>query len=219
MSAADIRVLALCLTLELEENGDWRVRTRLGETLPRQPPPSQAENDDSHGDNKVFHEDESTSMGEQADTELAEEAHEKLDLGGESAPPTDDDAGNDEDTLGGPDGTSDEESADVQADSREEVAEEPADEASDAGSDSSGGGEWITPDNLQKRKARDMGLFSPLDSDVAQPARSQMKAAVITGDFAMQNVALQMGLNVFGNEGKRVRFVKSWVLRCHACYK
>ena len=46
-----------------------------------------------------------------------------------------------------------------------------------------------------------------------------MKAAVLTGDYAMQNVALQMGLNVLGSGGKRVREVRTWVLRCHACFK
>ncbi len=41
----------------------------------------------------------------------------------------------------------------------------------------------------------------------------------MTADFAMQNVLLQMGLNLVGTEGKRIQKVKSWVLRCHACYK
>jgi hypothetical protein len=30
---------------------------------------------------------------------------------------------------------------------------------------------------------------------------------------------LQMGLNVLGSGGKRVREVRTWVLRCHACFK
>jgi hypothetical protein len=34
---------------------------------------------------------------------------------------------------------------------------------------------------------------------------------VLTGDYAMQNVALQMGLNVLGSGGKRVREVRTWV--------
>jgi len=41
----------------------------------------------------------------------------------------------------------------------------------------------------------------------------------MTADFAMQNVILQMGLNLVGVEGKRIEKVKSWVLRCHACFK
>jgi RNA-binding protein NOB1 len=41
----------------------------------------------------------------------------------------------------------------------------------------------------------------------------------MTGDFAVQNVLLQMGLALVGTEGKRIQKVKSWVLRCHACFK
>ncbi|KAJ6538554.1 Nin one binding Zn-ribbon like-domain-containing protein [Mycena vulgaris] len=44
-------------------------------------------------------------------------------------------------------------------------------------------------------------------------------AGCMTADFAMQNVLLQMGLNLVGVEGKRIQKVKSWVLRCHACFK
>ncbi len=46
-----------------------------------------------------------------------------------------------------------------------------------------------------------------------------MTVACITGDFAVQNVLLQMGLNLVGVHGSRVRSVKSFVLRCHACMK
>lgn len=46
-----------------------------------------------------------------------------------------------------------------------------------------------------------------------------MKAAILTGDFAMQNVALQIGLNVLGAGGKRIRDVKTWILRCYGCFK
>jgi RNA-binding protein NOB1 len=28
-----------------------------------------------------------------------------------------------------------------------------------------------------------------------------------------------MGLNLVGLEGKRIERIKSWVLRCHACFK
>jgi RNA-binding protein NOB1 len=37
-------------------------------------------------------------------------------------------------------------------------------------------------------------------------------------DFAVQNVLLQMRLKAYGPEGYRIRQVKSWLLRCHACY-
>lgn len=41
----------------------------------------------------------------------------------------------------------------------------------------------------------------------------------MTADYAMQNVLLHMGLNLVGLEGKNITSVKTWVLRCHACYK
>jgi RNA-binding protein NOB1 len=35
----------------------------------------------------------------------------------------------------------------------------------------------------------------------------------------VQNVLVQMGLGLVGEGGKRIKSVKSWVLRCHACFK
>ena len=46
-----------------------------------------------------------------------------------------------------------------------------------------------------------------------------IKTACMTGDYAVQNVLLQMGLKLVGEGGKRIGKVKSWVLRCHACFK
>jgi RNA-binding protein NOB1 len=45
------------------------------------------------------------------------------------------------------------------------------------------------------------------------------RAAVATTDFAMQNVVLQMNLELLSVDGMKIRKVKSWVLRCGACFK
>lgn len=46
------------------------------------------------------------------------------------------------------------------------------------------------------------------------------RAACATTDFAMQNVLLQMNLILLSSEsGMRIRRLKSWVLRCGACFK
>jgi RNA-binding protein NOB1 len=42
---------------------------------------------------------------------------------------------------------------------------------------------------------------------------------VVTADFAMQNVLLQMGIQVIGTGGKMVKAVKTFVLKCHSCFK
>lgn len=50
------------------------------------------------------------------------------------------------------------------------------------------------------------------------PPMSQ-RTACATTDFAMQNVLLQMNLILLSTEGMRIRRLKSWVIRCGACFK
>lgn len=50
------------------------------------------------------------------------------------------------------------------------------------------------------------------------PPNSQ-RTACTTTDFAMQNVILQMGLILLSVDGMQIRRLKSWVLRCGACFK
>lgn len=95
-----------------------------------------------------------------------------------------------------------------------------------------GEGSWITPANIKKHKIRDTttsnsiasaspGVEAPLTrrrSEGAEKIGPIMKSACMTGDYAMQNVALQMGLNLVSMDGGGVRQVKTWVLRCHGCF-
>lgn len=41
--------------------------------------------------------------------------------------------------------------------------------------------------------------------------------AILTADFAMQNVILQMGLKLLTPDGRRIRRLSRWTLRCTAC--
>lgn len=93
-----------------------------------------------------------------------------------------------------------------------------------------GEGEWITPSNVELHKSRALELLP--GEEVPKRTRrgkgrvgrsadepESLAAGCMTADFAMQNVLLQMGLNLIGVEGKRIERVKTWVLRCHACFK
>lgn len=46
-----------------------------------------------------------------------------------------------------------------------------------------------------------------------------VEVACITTDFAMQNVLKQMGLNVTSLDGRIIKNVRTFILRCHTCYK
>lgn len=59
--------------------------------------------------------------------------------------------------------------------------------------------------------------FAPGADEEAAAGRKPV--ACITSDFPMQNVLLQMNLQLASVGGKLVRSVKSWVLKCDACFK
>lgn len=82
-----------------------------------------------------------------------------------------------------------------------------------------GEGEWITPSNVAVHKSRAMGLTPSASGKGKAKVRETIAVGCMTADFAMQNVLLQMGLSLVGLEGKRIDRVKTWVLRCHACFK
>ncbi|KAI4326974.1 hypothetical protein L6164_019483 [Bauhinia variegata] len=47
---------------------------------------------------------------------------------------------------------------------------------------------------------------------------SESSVACVTGDFAMQNVLLQMGLRLLAPGGAQIHRLHRWILKCHACY-
>jgi len=66
--------------------------------------------------------------------------------------------------------------------------------------DSDSGDDWITPENYGIRA-------------------SDGRASVVTIDFAMQNVVLQIGLRLVSVGGVEIRNIKRWVLKCRSCFK
>lgn len=91
-------------------------------------------------------------------------------------------------------------------DSQEEVL--PSD---DSESDSEG---WITPSNLKKHQDKDAS------GSVSQGSEPKtMQVATLTTDFAMQNVILQINLNLLSTSLQRIKHLKTFVLRCHACFQ
>ncbi|VVA91039.1 unnamed protein product [Arabis nemorensis] len=47
---------------------------------------------------------------------------------------------------------------------------------------------------------------------------SESSVACLTGDYAMQNVILQMGLRLLAPGGMQIHQLNRWILKCHACY-
>jgi len=74
---------------------------------------------------------------------------------------------------------------------------------------------WITPSNVAKhKKKKKIGELDKTDQ-----IEENVEVVCITADFAMQNVLKHIGLNVMGVDGKLIQQLRTYILRCHACYK
>lgn len=200
LSKTDIEVLALAYEVECERNGgDWRLRSVPGQRgVNGRPPVKEGEKDGEKEGGEV----DKIAEGLK-DTTLengkGEREAKETGAGDEKA-----DAGTGADPA----------------------AQQPQDE--DDGSDSDGG--WITPSNMKKRQVRDEAV-----SMASAPETKTMQAACITTDFAVsrslcsyacvklmaqcQNVLLQMNLNLLSTSTmQRIRHLKSFIKRCHACF-
>lgn len=96
---------------------------------------------------------------------------------------------------------------------------------------------WITPSNLNKHRAKDASVAAP-----SEAIQETLQAALLTSDFAMQNVALRINLKLVTHSTiasdqpvqkrsadsmhslvspsnlSRIKQLKSWVLRCYGCF-
>ncbi|KAJ6779501.1 hypothetical protein PWT90_09029 [Aphanocladium album] len=235
LSKPDIEVLALGYDLECERNGgDWRLRSSPDQKRVNGKPPQRAATEATQDAVK----DNATNAAVPA-TEAPVEAMEKLnvDEAAKTEENTTDDtrqtnAAETEDVKAKEpkieeakpeqhktedvqvEATATEEPSTEAADDgfvTEEVEDEDEDEEDGEASDDDGG--WITPSNVKKHKAQGNG------STPSKNSQRTLQAAVLTSDFAMQNVALRMNLNLITPAFTRITQLRTWVLRCHGCFK
>ncbi|PYI22947.1 D-site 20S pre-rRNA nuclease [Aspergillus japonicus CBS 114.51] len=205
LSRTDLEVIALAYEIECERNGgDWRLRSVPGQKQVNGKPPAPV----------VAQENKPEQETDKPAGEKVEEAPENKDTE-VKAERTDVDAVAEElkDAK-----LEDQHDAEKQPEPEvvfSENAELPAEdeeEGSDENDDDDDG--WITPSNLKKRQARDEA-----SSVSAAPEPKVMQVATMTTDFACQNVLLQMNLNLLSTTTlQRIRHLKSFVKRCHACF-
>lgn len=103
--------------------------------------------------------------------------------------------------------------ANLQVSNDSQATQEPVQTTIEEDEDSDGG-EWITPSNVTKHKAKDASA----DNAPLREGEPQMDVATMTTDFAMQNVLLQMGMQLLSTNMQRIRRARAQVLRCHACF-
>lgn len=209
LSKPDIQIIALTYELECERNGgDWRLRKTPGQKELNGPDPAKKQTIEQSQEARVEEPPApSTSEcqpGSPADT---------VDNQNPAAQ---------EESNQSTDGVTALSSQLESTDLSESMQDQSADTAkvdsaqnsgeSQEGDDSDADG-WITPSNLKKKQEQDSGV-----SKTQAEEQQKMEVAVLTSDFAMQNVIIQMNLNLLSPSMYRVKNVKTHVLRCHACF-
>ncbi|CAL8119047.1 unnamed protein product [Orchesella dallaii] len=91
-----------------------------------------------------------------------------------------------------------------------EVASDEEDIAEDDDDDEDG---WITPSNY-KSKLREMEGGGEVEEVV-----EHIPVACVTTDFAMQNVMLHIGMKVMSSSGMIIKNLRTYILRCYACFR
>ena len=93
------------------------------------------------------------------------------------------------------------------------IVDDPARKEEDDGleDDEELGGAWINAENLNQEHA--------LQPSVSNEPVSASSVAVITTDFAMQNVLLQMGLRLISVNGMRLSRIQKTVKKCYGCMR
>lgn len=220
LSKPDIQIIALTYELECERNGgDWRLRRVPGQKGLNGAPPSKAEQ-------KPDGEDEASEDPANASPAITSEVEQSQEDVGKDGKAESQLADGDETSEAGalpvPSEEVDQLSSKLESTTvHDQTDEDPSpakidsaqhSAASQEYSDSDSNG-WITPSNLKKKQAQDAAA-----SIVQTPEPKTMQVAVLTSDFAMQNVILQMNLNLLSPSMTRVKHLKTYVLRCHACF-
>ena len=193
LSETDVGLLALAYDIECERNGgDWRLRKTPGHKRVNGSPPKK----------DIAPAGEISNNG-QTEPESAEVVTEELD-----GLHLDEGVSKQSEMKESNESPQNEDNKLAELDT---LPQELETQESDSGAESEG---WITPSNIKKHQARDENASTSTKSEP-----KTLQAATMTGDFAMQNVLLQMNLNLLSPRTcKRISHLKQTILRCHGCF-
>jgi len=218
LSATDLSVIALTYQWEIAENGEKNIRTDPSQKKPVGETATAGEaSPEQTGEKEGEVEEEEEDSGE----EVEEEGHseEEVELAIDEVTRSIDQVLLEDPTTSGETAEASEvttQSTELAVSNASTPAARPVADAPLNDDEESDGGEWITPSNVNQHRSHDLGLL-PVEGNTKDTG--PIAAACMTGDFAVQNVLLGMGMGLVGEGGKRISKVKSFVLRCHACFK
>lgn len=240
LSANDIHILALAYELEVELNkGNWRLRNKPGDSLdhlqskgdktsksPVEKPKKTVRSAEQSSQPLPQNQDQSTKKknrrrGGKKQKAKKEERENALEQNRELPAP-----GRELEQQDQKQEQQKKQSEPNPEPATQESSEEPLHESDGEYDDDDG--DWISMDNLTEVMIRDSGQDTTGSQWIETTEDERTKAlnspsnqlALASGDFAVQNVALQLNLNLMNfMSGLRIRTLRNYMLRCHACFR
>ena len=114
---------------------------------------------------------------------------------------------------------------DEEDDEQQQEVEQPEQHGAAGGRSGSSDAGWQSEDASEGDREGDAGAHGPhqqrLEHAEEQEEEEQegggSSVVCVTGDYAIQNVILQMGLRLCAPDGMRITRTRRWALRCTAC--
>lgn len=208
LSVNDIHIIALAYELEVEQNGTWRLRSFPGEKI-QYKKKDKAEESKPH-EPKPESEKEFTEVKKKPRRRGGKKQREKREA--QLQKELDEVEQGVENLEIEPETTANVEPVEISESNDTNEPQDLTEEYNDEEDD----GDWITPDNLQEEMLKDNNEEV---QDTNKPS-TIIKVALATGDFACQNVAMQIGLNLMNAmSGKQIKRIRNYMYRCHACFR
>lgn len=228
LSANDIHILALAYELETELNqGDWRLRKYPGDSLDELTSKSAADETTEQQASEITKEHQQQAGEQPAKKNNRRRGGKKQRAKREERERLNEELQKSEKA---PEQIPEEQSEEAKPISEPEKITDNQQEHVDEGDGEyeDDDGDWISMDNLTEAMIRDSGEDVTGSRGVVATEEERTRAlnspsnqvALATGDFAVQNVALQLNLNLMNfMSGLRIRTLRNYMLRCHACFK
>lgn len=228
LSANDIHILALTYELEKElNNGDWRLRKSPGDSLDHSNTDGLSGETVSEEPQDIKKKKNRRRGGKKQRAKREAEAAER-----EATANEDSVLENEDEVSPGSENTKNSQQvvSELEKDTTDATPQTQSVEETSNGEyfEEDDDGEWISVDNLTETIIKHSGEDTTGSHSEAATEEERTLAlnaprnqvALATGDFAIQNVALQMNLNLMNfMSGLRVKRLRNYMLRCHACFK
>lgn len=79
---------------------------------------------------------------------------------------------------------------------------------------------WITPENYSKKIAEGNTMIPKKDNiEEEEEVEEKSTISLMTADYAMQNVATQVGMSLLSLDGQKIKEIRRFIWECYVCWK